>query len=170
MALVGLDGKWIEINRALSAITGYSGDELIGHTFQEITHPEDLDLDLANVEQMLAGTIDSYQMEKRYYHKNGAIVWALLSVSLVRTAEGEPRFFISQIQDITGRKESERRLDEASALIKKLQQDLIKVCAWTKRVQVEGRWIPVDEFLRDHLRLNLTHGISIEGARLFKDE
>lgn len=170
MALVAPDGKWLRVNRSICDITGYSERELLQRTFQDITHPDDLDLDLANVRKMLAGEIDSYQMEKRYYHKNGAIVWVLLSVSLVRDEEGRPRFFIGQIQDITSRKESERQLEEASAEIAKLRKGLLKICAWTKRIEIDGRWIPVDEFLSDHLHLKLTHGMSVEGARLFQKE
>jgi PAS domain S-box-containing protein len=170
MALVAPDGKWLRVNRSVCEITGYSEEELLQRSFQDITHPDDLDLDLANVRKMLANEIDSYQMEKRYFHKNGAIVWVLLSVSLVRDEEGRPRFFISQIQDITSRKESERQLGEASAEIAKLRKGLLKICAWTKRIEIDGRWIPVDEFLSDHLHLKLTHGMSVEGARLFHKE
>ena len=170
MALVAPDGKWLRVNRSVCEITGYSEAELLQRSFQDITHPDDLDLDLANVGKMLAGEIDSYQMEKRYVHKNGAIVWALLSVSLVRDEKGQPRFFISQIQDVTGRKESERQLGTASAEIAKLRKGLLKICAWTKRIEIDGRWIPVDEFLSDHLHLKLTHGMSVEGARLFQKE
>jgi PAS domain S-box-containing protein len=170
MALVAPDGKWLRVNRSVCEITGYSEQELLQRSFQDITHPDDLDLDLANVDKMLKGEIDSYQMEKRYHHKNGAIVWALLSVSLVRDNDGKPRFFISQIQDITSRKESERQLGEASAEIAKLRKGLLKICAWTKRIEIDGRWIPVDEFLSDHLHLKLTHGMSVEGARLFHKE
>ena len=170
MALVAPDGKWLRVNRSVCDITGYSEEELLQRSFQDITHPNDLDLDLANVGKMLAGEIDAYQMEKRYYKKNGAIVWALLSVSLVRDEKGQPRFFISQIQDITSRKESERQLEAASAEIAKLRKGLLKVCAWTKRIEIDGRWISVDEFLSDHLHLTLTHGMSVEGARLFQKE
>jgi PAS domain S-box-containing protein len=167
MALVAPEGKWLRVNRSVCEITGYNEEELLQRSFQDITHPDDLDLDLANVGKILAGEIDSYQMEKRYLHKNGAIVWALLSVSLVRDNDGKPRFFISQIQDITSRKESERQLGEASAEIAQLRNGLLKICAWTKRIEIDGRWIPVDEFLSDHLHLKLTHGMSVEGARLF---
>jgi PAS domain S-box-containing protein len=117
MALVAPDGKWLRVNRSICEITGYTEEELLQRSFQDITHPDDLDLDLANANKMLAGEIDNYQMEKRYFHKNGAIVWILLSVSLVRDDNGQPRFFIGQIQDITSRKESERQLSEASAEI-----------------------------------------------------
>lgn len=170
MALVAPDGKWLRVNRSVCQITGYTERELLQHSFQDITHPDDLDLDVANVDKMLAGELDGYQMEKRYFHKNGAIVWVLLSVSLVRDEQGLPRFFISQIQDITSRKESERQLGEASAEIAKLRTGLLKICAWTKRVEIDGRWIPVDEFLSDRLHLKLSHGMSVEGARLFQKE
>src|SRR4030088_3196778 len=97
MALVSPEGKWLRVNRSICEITGYSEAELLKRTFQDITHPDDLDLDLANVRKMLAGEIKTYQMEKRYFHKDGSIVWVLLSVSLVRTESGEPLFFIGQI-------------------------------------------------------------------------
>lgn len=170
MALVAPDGKWLRVNRSVCEITGYSEQELLQRSFQDITHPDDLDVDLANVDKMLKGEIDTYQMEKRYYHKNGATVWALLSVSLVRDDRGRPRFFISQIQDITSRKEGERQLEAASAEIANLRKGLLKICAWTKRIEIDGRWIPVDEFLSDHLHLKLTHGMSVEGAQLFHKE
>jgi PAS domain S-box-containing protein len=170
MALVAPDGTFLKVNHALTEITGYSAEELLQRTFQQITHPDDLANDVANAEKMLLGEASTYQMEKRYFHKTGRIVWILLSVSLVRDENGKPRFFISQIQDITARKESEQRLGEAADEIKKLQRSLIKICAWTKRIEVDGHWISVDDFIKEHLGLHLTHGISIEGARLFKEE
>src|SRR6202043_3622165 len=141
MALVSPEGKWLRVNRSICEITGYSEAELVARTFQDITHPDDLDLDLANVRKMLASEIDTYQMEKRYFHKNGSIVWVLLSVSLVRTESGEPLFFISQIQDITRQKTSEQQLAKAVSEIKRLQQGLLKVCTWTKRSRIDGKWI-----------------------------
>ena len=170
MALVAPDGKWLRVNHSVCQITGYTEAELLRLTFQDITHPEDLDLDLANVRKMLAGEIESYQMEKRYLQKNGSVVWVLLSVSLVRDENAQPRFFISQIQDITSAKENKRQLDEAAAQIEELRNGLLKICAWTKRIEIDGRWISVDEFLSDHLHLKLTHGMSLEGARLFQSE
>ena len=163
MALVSPEGKWLRVNRSLCQITGYSEAELLERTFQDITHPDDLDKDLANARNMLAGEIDTYQMEKRYFHKNGSIVWILLSVSLVRTTSGDPLFFIGQIQDVTHQKTSDQQLAEATAKIKKLQDQLLKICTWTKRIKLEGKWIPVDEFLTDHLHLKLTPATSIQG-------
>ena len=96
---------------APSAIwSGYSEAELLTRTFQDITHPEDLESDLENVRRMIAGEIRSYQMEKRYVHARGHLVTVLLNVSLVRDGEGQPRYFISQIQDITSSKKAEQAL------------------------------------------------------------
>jgi PAS domain S-box-containing protein len=170
MALVAPDGTWLRVNRSVCEITGYSETELLQRTFQDITHPDDVERDVTNAHKMLSGEINTYQMEKRYFHKNGSIVWVLLSVSLVRDDDGKPRFFISQIQDITRRKESEAQLGEAAKEIQQLRQQLVKVCAWTKRIQINDRWISVDEFLRNYLHLNLTHGMSVEGARMFNKE
>ncbi|HWY41422.1 MAG TPA: PAS domain S-box protein [Chthoniobacterales bacterium] len=166
MALVSPEGKWLRVNRSVCEITGYSEAELLARSFQDITHPDDLDLDLANVRKMLAGEIRTYQMEKRYFHKNGSIVWVLLSVSLVHNKSDAPLFFISQIQDITRRKQSDEQLAEAAAEIQRLQKGLLKVCAWTKRIELNGKWIPIDEFLTKHLHLNLTPGVSVEGGRI----
>jgi PAS domain S-box-containing protein len=170
MALVAPSGAWLRVNRSVCQITGYSEAELLQRTFQDITHPDDLDLDLSYLKKMLAGEITTFQTEKRYLHKGGTIVWVLLSVSLVRDDEGQPRFFISQIQDITSRKESERQLGEAAAEIQKLRKGLLKICAWTKRIHIDDRWISVDEFLSEHLHLKLTHGLSVEGARLSQEK
>jgi len=110
MALVAPSGAWITVNKSFCLIVGYTEEELYGMTFQDITHPEDLDADLEHVKQMLAGTINTYKMEKRYYHKDGHVVDVLLSVSLVHNSDGTPAFFISQIQDITRSKQLEAEL------------------------------------------------------------
>jgi two-component system, sensor histidine kinase and response regulator len=113
MALVAPDGRWLRVNRALCRIVGYCEAELLARNFQSITHPDDLEEDLENVRKMLASEIDSYEMEKRYIHKEGHPVWIQLNVSLVRDAEGHPLHFISQIQDITERKRQANELAAA---------------------------------------------------------
>jgi PAS domain S-box-containing protein len=115
MALVGTDGQFLQVNPALCRLVGYSEQELLATNFQAITHPDDLDTDLGFVRQMLAGKIHTYQMEKRYLHKEGHIVWILLTVSLVRNQSGQPLYFISQIQDITERKQVQEELRESKA-------------------------------------------------------
>lgn len=292
MALVGLDGTWLRVNPALCGIVGYSAEELLKLTFQDITHPEDLAVDVAHLERLLRGEATQYEMEKRYLHKEGRIVWIHLSAALARTPAGEPWMFVSQIQDITARKRAEKAreslfrlpvalhfvagfdgyfkelspswaellgypiahllevpyltlvhpedrektLDEAARtalgrntflfenrylhadgstrwllwtsnsvaedelvygvaldytarkaaelalqqslaeqerLVEELRaaqreslalrEGLLTVCAWTKRVQHDGRWMSIDEFLSKYLHLQLTHGISEEG-------
>ena len=108
MALVAPDGQWLEVNNALCNIVGYSADELCAFDFQRLTHPDDLGKDLDFVRQMLDREIDNYQMEKRYFHKDGSVVWVLLSVSLMWDDEDNPIYFIAQIKDISNRKHAEQ--------------------------------------------------------------
>ena len=110
MALVGTDGRWLQVNRALCEIVGYTNAELLATTFQAITHPDDLEADLAYVRRVLAGELRTYHMEKRYFHKDGHVVWILLSVSLVRDVQDQPLYLIAQIQDISERKAAEAHL------------------------------------------------------------
>lgn len=109
IAVVSLEGKFLAVNPALCGYLGYSEDEFLELDFQTITHPGDLARDLENVRKMRRGEIDSYSIEKRYIHKDGRDFWGLLTVSLVRDAEKQPHYFLSQIQDVTDR----RRADEA---------------------------------------------------------
>ena len=107
VAIVGLDGRFLLVNQKLADIVGYPQEQLVDLTFQEITHPDDLDADLAQVDALVAGEIDSYEMEKRYYTCEGRLIWVLLAAAIVRDDDGEPRHFISQIQDISTRKRLE---------------------------------------------------------------
>jgi PAS domain S-box-containing protein len=111
MAIVAPSGRWLRVNRAMCEIVGYSEQEMLENNFQDITHPEDINTDLDLVRQMLAGEIRAYQLDKRYIHRDGHIVWITLSVSLVHDAGGSPLYFVSQIQDITERKRSQLALE-----------------------------------------------------------
>ncbi|MGV3599212.1 MAG: PAS domain S-box protein [Bacteroidota bacterium] len=113
MALVSTDGKFIDVNDKLCEITGYSKDELLKIDFQSITFSDDLGLDLTHLNMMLEGKIKSYQIEKRYVHKSGSVVWVLLAVSLVRDINGNPMHFVSQIKDISARKKAEEELKKS---------------------------------------------------------
>ncbi len=110
MALVNPEGRWLQVNRALCEIVGYEEVELLAMTFQEITHPDDLEADLSHLRRLVDGEISSYHMEKRYIHKNGHEVWIILSVSLVRDNAGQPLHYVAQIEDITSRKRFEEDL------------------------------------------------------------
>ena len=117
MALVALDGRFIRVNHALCEIVGYSAKELTGLAFQDITHADDLNADLALAAQLHRGEIPRYQLEKRYVRKDGSIVQVMLSRSIVRDRAGEPVCYIAQIEDITARRrlEDEVRLSEAKS-------------------------------------------------------
>jgi diguanylate cyclase (GGDEF)-like protein/PAS domain S-box-containing protein len=110
MALVLPDGRWLQVNKALSAMLGYEEEALMATSFQQVTHPDDLAADLGFVANLLSGERLSYQMEKRYLHRDGHLVHVQLSVSLVRDEYGEPLYFISQMQDISERKAFEDAL------------------------------------------------------------
>lgn len=124
IAHVGLDGSWLMVNSKLCSIVGYSQEEIRGMTFQDITHPDDLDADLALVRQVLSGDIDTYSIEKRYIRKSGDHIWVRLTVSLVRGENREPQYFISVVEDIQARKNSEeavrRTLAEKETLLKEI--------------------------------------------------
>lgn len=109
-ALVELDGDWIGINPALCQILGYSEQELLAKEFQSITHPEDLGPELSRISQLRKGEIRSFQMEKRYLHRDGHFVPALLTVSLISDGKGKPLCLCHQLQDISERKQAEEKL------------------------------------------------------------
>lgn len=113
MALVSLEGRWLDVNDSLCGILGYTRAELLQIDFQTLTHPDDLHADLALLGDLLAGRREHYHMEKRYLGKAGNLVWGRLSVSLVRTENGEPLHFVSQIQDVTAQRLSGQQLRES---------------------------------------------------------
>jgi len=110
MAVVSTEGKFEKVNTALCVMLGYSESELLARNFQSITHPDDLAADEAFVRELLQSARASYQMEKRYFHRDGRIIWVQLSVSLVRAKDGTPVHFVAQIQDITLSKNASERL------------------------------------------------------------
>ncbi len=130
VALVSLDGRWYQVNRSLCELIGYSEEELLKLTFQDVTHPDDLEAHLGNLKRLIDGEITFYQMEKRYIHKLGSVVLVLLNVSLVRDEKGEPRYFIAQIQDIAERKHADDSLRESESLL-----------AASQRITHLGSWV-----------------------------
>ena len=115
MALIGLDGRWLKVNRAVCAITGWPEAELLRRTFQDITHPDDLEADLRPGGALLAGEISGYRIEKRYLTRGGGRSGRCCRSRWCATARARPRHFISQIEDISQRKRAEERLREAEA-------------------------------------------------------
>ncbi|OGS83650.1 MAG: hypothetical protein A2061_08680 [Gallionellales bacterium GWA2_59_43] len=110
VAHVAPDGRWLRVNQRLCDILRYSREELLSKTFQNVTHPDDVELDLDYVQRILSGDIANYSIEKRYLRKGGEIVWVNLTVALVRHRDGSPNYFIAVIADITERKKTEQEL------------------------------------------------------------
>ncbi|SEC14563.1 PAS domain S-box-containing protein [Rhizobiales bacterium GAS191] len=101
IAHVGLDGRWLAVNDRMCAITGYSREELLRSRFQDITHPGDLDKNLAAMAGIVSGESDTLSLEKRYVRKDGAVVWISLTAALVRKDDGAPAYLISVVEDVT---------------------------------------------------------------------
>ncbi|QVL29846.1 PAS domain S-box protein [Telmatocola sphagniphila] len=113
MALVSLNGKFLDVNSALCAILGYSEAQMLAMNFQMITHADDLAEDLEFVQKVLMGEIPTYQMEKRFIHKQGHFIWVQLNSSLIRDEDRRPQYFINQFQDITLRKLAAEEMQKA---------------------------------------------------------
>jgi PAS domain S-box-containing protein len=107
------DLRWIEVNETFCRMLGYSREELLEIPWPQITHPEDVDLDLIPFRQMAAGKLDNYTVEKRFIHKKGHHVWARLTLSLVRDAKGLPHYEIAVIENISDRKKAQEALQES---------------------------------------------------------
>lgn len=183
IAHVAPDGHWLRVNDRLCAIVGYSRLELLQKTFQDITHPDDLDKDLHLVEQMSSGRIQTYSMEKRYRRKDGAIVWVDLTMSLMRDAGGQPEYFIGVIDDITSRKLAEQRLARITkfyAALSLTNQTLLhnreadrlfeEICRIAVKCgELKGAWIGLRDSDADQLRVAAAYG-ELRGRSLSRDE
>jgi PAS domain S-box-containing protein len=140
IAQVGLDGSWQLVNERLCQIVGYTRPELLALTFQDITYAIDLQADMGLVQQLLAGERESYSLEKRYIRKDGTLVWIYLMVALVRDREGKPDFFISVVEDINQRKQTEEALRQSEENQRVLAKQLeIRADELEERVQERTR-------------------------------
>lgn len=161
MAMVGLDGRFIQVNKALGEIIGYSFDELLKLDFESITHPQDLIRDNHLLAELMEGTRQNYQMEKRYIHKDGRVVWVHLSVSAVRNEKGRVLYFISQIQNITERKKNEAALIEREHFLRTLSECLPGLvsywgtdlhCHFANKNYEEWTGVPIEKLRGIHMR------------------
>ncbi|HWR29154.1 MAG TPA: PAS domain S-box protein, partial [Negativicutes bacterium] len=109
MALVSPDGRWLKVNECLCRLFGYEEEELLALTVQDVAYPADADVNAELRSRMLAGEIEIYCVEKRYCHKSGLVIPCLLTTSLVRDTQGNPLYFVVQVEDITARNRAEQR-------------------------------------------------------------
>ncbi|MGI8439210.1 MAG: PAS domain S-box protein, partial [Thermoleophilaceae bacterium] len=180
MALVDLDGRFLSANAALCDLVGRSEEELTRLDVRAVTHQDDVHLDVEQVQRVLDGEIDRFELEKRYVRPDGTIAWGLLCASLVRGPAGEPVHFVRQMQDITERKETEEQLREHLVHLNELalrdpltglpnQRDFdTAVDRETKRVRRHGGGFGVVVLEVDGFsRLNERHG-RMEGDRILR--
>lgn len=157
-------GRLLKANRAFCKMLGYSEEELLGIKAHSITHPDDLDANVRGIQELLDGKIDSFSMEKRYFQKNGRVVWAQLSATVVRNAEGNPLYLVSQMHDVTERREAEEALRESQV---HLQAILDNCPAMIFLKDIEGRYLQVNRRLEQTLNLTSEQILGRTDAEIF---
>ena len=167
MAIVGLDGRWITVNKALCSLVGIPREKILNRAFQDFTHPQDLESIGERMQALLDGALEAYELEKRYLHASGRTLWVRVNMSLIRNPDGTPRHYIKQIQDITERRNAEQSLLESNrryarheaalstlsrsyALapenLSKVLREIAEVVAWSLDVGRVGVWT----YVRSH--------------------
>lgn len=152
MALLDMDGHWIQVNDALCGIIGHTATELQATTLRAVTHPDDLDLDADMFEQLQQGEIANYQIEKRYRHAWGHHVWVLVTASIVRDGDRRPLHIVTQVQDISERKQMAQQLeyivdhDFLTGLLNRrhFEQELAREAARAARYDAPGAVLLID--------------------------
>lgn len=125
LARVGPDGRWLRVNRLLCRTLGHEREELLGRTFQEITHSDDMMLDLETMRKLLGGEISSVTLEKRFVRKDFSVVWVNISATLIRDESSEPLYFVCVIQDIS----KERRAKEIADSLTERESTILELLA-----------------------------------------
>ena len=141
MALVAPDGRWLQVNAALCALLGYPEDELIGRSYTEFTHPQDLEASAEHSRRQLDGETDQLRIEKRFLRSDGGVVWVALTSSLIRDSHEEPSHFVAQVEDVTDRVLTQRALGEAEERFRRAFDDAPIGMAL---VGLDGRWLRVN--------------------------
>ncbi len=166
MSIVGLKGQFIQVNDFLCQLLGFSEAELLSMSFPDVTHPDDLQIGLDKMRQMLSGEIKNVWFEKRYVHKLGQTVWVMLSATLLYDECGEPLYFLTQTQDITKRKQAEEKLraseQELSAILDSMQDTYY-------RIDNEGCLTRVSPSVRQLLGYSLQQLLGTKLADLYVD-
>lgn len=161
MALVALDGQFMEVNQALCDIVGYSETELLQRTFWAIVHPEDINAEQQNVQQLLSGEQRSFQMKKRCIHKQGKVIWTNQSTSVIREQNGTPLYFVSQVQDISDRQLAERVKDEFISVVShELRTPLTSICGALGLLQ-SGRFDNQSEKFQHFLQMAVNNSVRL---------
>ncbi len=135
IAVASLEGHFEEINDRFCSLLGYRADELQRLTFIDLTHPDDVAATRDNVARLLAGECEEYSQEKRYLRRDGAVIWSLTSVTLLKNEDGRPKRFIGVVEDITRRKQSEHERRRLTEVLDKSLNEIYIFDAETLRFQ-----------------------------------
>ncbi len=140
IAMLDTEGNYLEVNRTFSLIVGYGIEELVSMNFRDITLADDIEYQNGKMQQILDGRIDNYSMEKRYVCKDGGIKWVLMNVSIIRSEEGFPRYFISHLYDISERKKTLNKLIASEARYEQVVS-MINDIIWRYEVDARGEFV-----------------------------
>jgi len=148
MAVVSLDGSWIKVNKELCRMLGYTREELLALPFPGLTHAADVNDNLAFLSDAALGKADTYHVEKRYFHKDGSVVWGNLNSRLVKDNKGRPLHFVAQIEDITERKNAEAAIKERESELTALFENIEGAAAL---LDTEKKYLLFNSrFINDH--------------------
>ena len=125
IAHVAPDGRFLRINQKFCDIVEYTQAEMLQRSFQDITHPEDVEKSLTLARRMFAGEIPTYSMEKRYFRKNGCIVWVNVTVSVVRAPDEQPKYLIAVVEDIAARRAADVHMRKLSSAIEQTADAIV---------------------------------------------
>jgi PAS domain S-box-containing protein len=166
MVIVGLEQRLLKANKAFCEMLGYTEDELVGRSVQELTHPEDRVNSAEISQQVFAGEVPMLHLQKRYIKKNQEILWCATTATTIHDQEGNVLYALGMVEDISVRKVAERereqlisQLQESLAKIKTLR-GLIPICAWCKKIRDDaGYWTRVESYIRQRSDASFTHCI-----------
>lgn len=136
MVLVSPESRFLQVNESFCRMLGYGESELVGQSFQTITHPDDQGLGAHLLGQALSGETDTFHLEKRYLRKDGSVAWGLAVSTLIRDAQQRPLYFVTQVQDITDRKRAEAALRESRELLEAVLNSIPTRVFWKDRNSV----------------------------------
>jgi PAS domain S-box-containing protein len=144
MAMTRPDGSWMKVNAALCDLLGYPQEELLDRRFLSLAHPEDREADEVHFRDALASDRDRFQLERRFLHRDGRVVWIALTTAIVRDERGAALYTLAQMEDITDRKRAEHELREREALLRGAFDDAPIGMALTA---LDGQWVRVNQAL-----------------------
>jgi PAS domain S-box-containing protein len=190
IAHVAPDGRWLRVNAALCRILGFQAEELVAKSYQDVTHPDDLEADLSQIEQMHDGKAASYGIDKRFLRKDGAAVWCRRTLSCVRNSDGAIDYFVIVVEDITERKAHEEQVHMLMREVTHRAKNMLSlvhaiarqtaarapedfIARFTERIQalaanqdllVRNEWRGVD--VGELVRAQLAHFADLVGSRI----